>query len=291
MMKVHILCVMSSILALVAARPWSPASTTYFFTFGNSYTQTDFNSDGEQPTPSSPMGNPPLGTGTTAGGINWVGYLTTTENASLILSYNLAIGGATIDNDLVSSSHGDLVSQVALFEKAYANKPDPAPWTAESAVFGFWIGINDSFNREDANTFIPKLIARLASLVQKVYDAGGRKFLFLNVPPTSRSPMFLNQGNDTVQRHAAYLAVYNRNLRSMVAGFEMNHTDVSVVYYDSWAFMTKVLDRPLDYGFPDATCINQDGSSCFWWNDYHPSSKYHRLQAEDMKSVLMRPGW
>ncbi|KAA8647412.1 putative cellulose-binding GDSL lipase/acylhydrolase [Aspergillus tanneri] len=133
----------------------------------------------------------------------------------------LAIGGATIDNDLVSSSHGDLVSQVALFEKAYANKPDPAPWTAESAVFGFWIGINES----------------------------------------------------------------------MVAGFEMNHTDVSVVYYDSWAFMTKVLDRPLDYGFPDATCINQDGSSCFWWNDYHPSSKYHRLQAEDMKSVLMRPGW
>lgn len=60
----------------------------------------------------------------------------------------------------------------------------------------------------------------------------------------------------------------------------------TVVLYDSWSFMTKVLDDPTAYGFPDATCINADGTSCIWWNDYHPSAKYHELQADDMKSVL-----
>lgn len=50
--------------------------------------------------------------------------------------------------------------------------------------------------------------------------------------------------------------------------------------------MTKVLDSPAKYGFPDATCINGDGTSCVWYNDYHPGQKFHQLQAEDMKKHL-----
>lgn len=84
-----------------------------------------------------------IGTGTTSGGVNWVGYLTTEQNASLVLSYDLAIGGATIDDSLVPSSQGDLVSQVETFGQAYGSKPDSAPWTAENAVFAFWIGVNE----------------------------------------------------------------------------------------------------------------------------------------------------
>ncbi|KAF7629038.1 hypothetical protein AFCA_000750 [Aspergillus flavus] len=288
---------MASAISTVAARPWPRAAnttSTYFFTFGNSYTQTGFSTTGEQPSPSNPMGNPALGTGTTTGGENWVGYLTTAQNASLVLSYNLAVGGASIDNSLVQGSTDvDLASQVDIFDETYSSKPASAPWSAENSVFGFWIGINDignAFYNTDADTFTPQLIARLASLVERIYSAGGRKFLFLNVPPTSRSPMFIDQGNATVEQHAAYLAVYNRNLEAMVDGFKTNHTDVTVAYYDSWSFMTKILDDPTDYGFPDATCINDDGTSCIWWNDYHPSAKYHQLQAEDMKKVLQPLG-
>jgi hypothetical protein len=83
------------------------------------------------------------GTGTTAGGVNWVGYLTTAENASLVLSYDLAVGGATIDGSLVGSTANDLVGQVKTFYAAYSSKPASAPWTSEDAVFAFWIGINE----------------------------------------------------------------------------------------------------------------------------------------------------
>lgn len=72
-----------------------------------------------------------------------MGYLTTAQNASLVLSYNLADGGATIDNSIVSSYADDLVTQVDLFQSTYSNKTKAAPWTGENAVFGFWIGINE----------------------------------------------------------------------------------------------------------------------------------------------------
>jgi len=50
--------------------------------------------------------------------------------------------------------------------------------------------------------------------------------------------------------------------------------------------MTNILDNPQEYGYPNATCINDDGESCIWWNNYHPGFKYHGLQATDMKQYL-----
>jgi len=84
-----------------------------------------------------------IGTGTTGGGINWVGDLATVNNASLVLSYNLAVGGASIDNSIINTNVEDMASQVGDFESAYSTKPASAPWSSENAVFGFWIGINE----------------------------------------------------------------------------------------------------------------------------------------------------
>jgi hypothetical protein len=72
-----------------------------------------------------------------------VGDLTTKDNSSLILSYNLAIGGATIDNNIVSAPYEDMASQVASFQSVYSKKPHIAPWRSDNAIFGFWIGINE----------------------------------------------------------------------------------------------------------------------------------------------------
>ncbi|RAL11340.1 SGNH/GDSL hydrolase family protein [Aspergillus homomorphus CBS 101889] len=282
---------------MASAQPSSRAATspTYFFTFGDSYSQTGFSASGTQPSAAAPMGNPDLGIGTTTNGPNYIGYLTTKENASLVLSYNLAAGGATIDNALIPAYPGDVAAQLRLFEDVYSSKPASAPWTSKNAVFGFWIGINDignAYATTNAETYTPRLIARLKKQVAQIHAKGGRKFLFLNVPPTSRSPFFLDQGNATVAQHAAYLATYNRNLKAMVEEFKKEHKDVTTVFYDSWSYMTKVLDNPTAYGFPDATCINDDGTSCIWWNNYHPGMKYHLLQAEDMKAQMkVLGGW
>lgn len=72
-----------------------------------------------------------------------MGYLTNWYNASLVLSYNLAIGGATIDNQIINAGVEDMATQVASFISVYGDKPGIAPWSSDDAVFGFWIGINE----------------------------------------------------------------------------------------------------------------------------------------------------
>lgn len=188
------------------------------------------------------------GTGATGGGTNWVGYLATEYNSSLVLSYNLAIGGATIDNNLVNGEVEDMVTQVATFQSIYSSKPEIAPWTSSDAVFGFWIGINEwaaillficvlrkadisssvgrAFSVNESRVLVPKLMDKYGSLIEQIYADGGRRFLFLNVPPTSHSPFILDQGMGVSQKHAAWVTAYNDELRSMVERFRSAHDDV-----------------------------------------------------------------
>lgn len=188
-----------------------------------------------------------LGTGATGGGVNWVGYLTTADNDSLVLSYNLAVGGATIDNDIINAGVEDMTTQVATWQSTYSSKPGSAPWGSDTAVFGFWIGINEyvmgiqdarretdhvtcsvgwDYSSTDASKVVPTLMAQYASLVEGIYASGGRKFLFVNVPPTSRSPYILSSGEAASEEHAAWLQVFNEGLSSMVDRFRANHSDV-----------------------------------------------------------------
>lgn len=88
--------------------------------------------------------------------------------------------------------------------------------------------IGNAYSNTDAETFTPKLISRYKSLVEKIYQDGGRKFLFLNVPAVSRTPKFLAEGDKVVKAHAKYLSVFNDNLEAMVKNFTTKHQDVGI---------------------------------------------------------------
>lgn len=70
-------------------------------------------------------------------------------NKSLILTFNYAYGGATINASLVAPYESTVLSlgdQVNQFLTTAASKPSYAPWTSSNALFSFWIGINDIGN-------------------------------------------------------------------------------------------------------------------------------------------------
>ena len=86
---------------------------------------------------------------TAVGGTNWIDVDTTVYNKSLVLTYNYAYGGATINASLVQPYEPtvlSLIDQVALFIGQAAGKPAFAPWTGADALFSFWFGINDIGN-------------------------------------------------------------------------------------------------------------------------------------------------
>lgn len=67
------------------------------------------------PSPTNPLGNPGYPGWTSANGPNWVGYLTVKYNDSLLQTYNLADGGATVDADLVTPCKQHLVFIITPF--------------------------------------------------------------------------------------------------------------------------------------------------------------------------------
>ena len=86
---------------------------------------------------------------TAVGGTNWIDVDTTVYNKSLVLTYNYAYGGATINASLVAPyepSVLSLVDQVNEFLGTVAGRPPSTPWTTGDSLFSFWIGINDIGN-------------------------------------------------------------------------------------------------------------------------------------------------
>lgn len=133
-------------LALLAstalAVPHARASgAKYLISFGDSYTATEFNITGQQPSSSDPIGNPPFPGWTSAGGANWIGNLVGTYNNSVLLNYNLAYGGATVNASLVppySPEVLSLIDQVAEFKQYLSPAPPSAPWTANNTLVAVW---------------------------------------------------------------------------------------------------------------------------------------------------------
>ncbi|KAK8115978.1 hypothetical protein PG984_012480 [Apiospora sp. TS-2023a] len=273
------------------------------------------------PSPTNPLGNPGYPGYTSSNGPNWVDYLTVKYNASLLQTYNLAVGGATVDSDLVKPYKPEVLSvkqQVQdVFLPTYAASSASVQWTGGDSLFAFWIGINDvgnSYWQDDTPSLNRQIFAVYADVVRRLYkDAGARNFLFLNVPPVDRSPLTVGQGATAIEREAADIAAFNALTAALAADLaaEGKAKDKANVWtYDVDALFTEVLDRPAAYaataGYVNTTgfcAAYQNGTpkqdtldpACgvpvneyFWLNNLHPTYPMHDVVAEQVATALVK---
>lgn len=270
----------------------TPTGLKYFITFGDSYSQTGFDISSTKPSASNPLGNPTLPGWTTSGGLNWVGFLVSKYNTSLTLSYNFAYGGATTNASLVApytSTVLSFIDQVTEFTNSIASKPSYAPWTSGNTLVGVWMGVNDvgnSYWLSNIDELLLKIMDSYFGQLQILYDAGVRNYVLLGVPPINRSPLMLAQGTDVTTAEAAVIAKYNNLIATYLAQFKSKNSGVTATVVDTQAPFNQALDNPTAYGAPDATCYNSDGTSCLWFNDYHPGIAIQDLTAQAVASAL-----
>ncbi|KAI5847661.1 hypothetical protein DFP73DRAFT_542567 [Morchella snyderi] len=269
-------------------------STKYIFSFGDSYSQTGFDVTGTAPSASNPLGNPTFPGSTSSGGTNWLGYLVTDFKpaTAALLNYNFAAGGAPTNNTIVASWGTPLTTQVATFlQYVGAAGASAVPWTSDNAVFAVWIGINDIGNSYyldvDQAALHAQLMDTIFTLVQQLYAAGARKFLFMSVPPVEKVPRQLT--NDAADRanEAAQIADFNGQLVARAAAWQagMPAGTTAVWPFDTQVPFNQVIADPAAYGYADATSVCQ-ASTCMWWDNYHPSAALHRVVAEQVAEVL-----
>lgn len=271
------------------------ADTGYFITFGDSYSQTGFEINGTHPSAANPLGNPALPGYTASGGLDWVGFEVTEYNASLLLSYNLAYGGATVDASLVAPYADTVLSfvdQVGEFSQSLASKPDWAPWTSDNALVGVWIGVNDignSFWLSNVTDVLDAVTTRYFELLQVTYDAGVRNFVLLTAPPTDQTPVMLENDASSEASLVSAIATYNDFVSSKLDTFKSSNSDVSAWLVNTSVPFYEAINNPTAYGAPNATCYNADGVSCLWFNDYHPGVAIQGLVAKAVAEAVGAP--
>ncbi|KAK3370785.1 hypothetical protein B0T24DRAFT_650062 [Lasiosphaeria ovina] len=267
--------------AAVAA-PVSQAAITgtkYFFVFGDSYTSSGFNINGAKPSASNPMGNPPLPGNTQSGGLTWAGFLASQLNTSLTLTFNFAVAGATVDNSIVQaymSSVPSIADQVKTWTSNLQSKPSYAPWTAENALFGVFIGVNDvgnSFTQSGEVARLNKDLDRYFSLLGTLYAGGARNFALLSIPPD-------------VADLVTAITQWNGALPTRVAAFKTANPEANFTIVDTSPPWETALANPKAYGAPDATCTNSNGKSCLWFNSYHPGVAIQKLVAQAVAAAF-----
>ncbi|KAJ3725214.1 hypothetical protein C8R42DRAFT_439223 [Lentinula raphanica] len=283
---------------------FSWGDTKFLFTFGDSYTTDGFNISAgvDSPVPGFTSSNGP----------NWVQYLGGTYNVTDTTVFNLASGGATIDSALVPPylpTVLSVVEQVSQFQEYLAPKPAGAEWTSSNSLFAIWIGINDVGNsfpwtNISQPIFYEKLMARLNSQVEILYDSGARSFVFLTVPPTDRAPLQIEQGPEVTTQFKALLADYNDQLSTTVHNFTQHHPDVELaMVFDTRPIFNTLLDNAQTFGFVNITgyceayengtaeLTTQVGgcapvSSYFWLNTLHPLFTVHNILAHALSTAL-----
>ncbi|KAJ3757535.1 hypothetical protein EV360DRAFT_95180 [Lentinula raphanica] len=253
---------------------------------GDSYTQTGFLTNLTLPSPGNPLGNPAYPGYTATGGANWLDFDTTTYNNSLVLTYNYAYGGATIDSGLVAPFEPTVLSvtdQVNEFLDTAASKPASTPWTSESSLFSIWIGINDLGN----SYYLSDNRTSFDTTLLNADDVGARNFLFLNVPPTDRSPLMLAQSTEAQEMLKANILDFNSQLVEFIDEFKASNSGVTTFLWDANAAFTTILDDPTAYGFIDAVSYGTD-VGYFWISCSGPANVYW---AEGVADVLSGSIW
>ncbi|KAF2150591.1 carbohydrate esterase family 16 protein [Myriangium duriaei CBS 260.36] len=287
--------------------------------FGDSFTSTGFEFRGPQPTQDNPLGNPPYPGRTFANGPNWIDYLTVQYNQSLITTLNFAVGGATVD-PVIPRDIPNVKEQVFdQFLPFYGSSPHFFPWMGHDTLFAFFIGINDiasTFPR-DTGPLFRYIFKTYTASADAIYRAGGRNFLFLNVPPIHRTPWNLAKYGETGQHRGKYVATiyhWNQLLIKLVNQFRAVHSDVTATLFNTYNFYDNLLDDPnrnpltapykdtknwcpayalLGYNSPTDSYVKDE--SCeyaadeyFWLNCCHPTFRMHEATAEAIAQQLGR---
>ncbi|KAF8176250.1 hypothetical protein K438DRAFT_1847186 [Mycena galopus ATCC 62051] len=264
----------------------------YWFSFGDSYTQTGFNiTTGPLPSPGNPMGNPTYPGNTAAPGENWIDVATTKYNQSVLLTYNFGYSGATISRDIVPPyadfvrTLPDQIDELVAWNAAQ----HPRPWASSDALFSIWLGINDidlTYALDvDHTALTNQLIPRY------FHDLGGRNFLFLNVPPLNRTPELLVQNSTIRALEAGIIAYFNAQLAAGVDKFKSSHSAVQTWQYDAHAAFTQVLDHPEQYGFNNITGDDGTTPGQFWYNWLHPVSAAQVIFGKEVGELLADTPW
>ena len=243
-------------------------------------------------------------------GGNYVDALATrlgiTVLPSLAGGTNFAFGGARTDYNIAEQPFGpfpagafpwSLAAETeALLAETGGRRADP------SALFVVFSGSNDLADvlalRLDPATTIAITVEGIRDAILAFRSAGARTILVPNAPNLGKVPLVTVRGPAAVAFATALSMQYNAALEAMLETID----GVDIVRFDTFAFISDVVDNPAKYGFTNSTqpCYSgfvvpdpaatecADPDTHVFWDGEHPTSKLYAVLAEELYTSVLR---
>ena len=199
---------------------------------------------------------------------------------------NYAVGGArTCEISGTNPNPFDMCYQATLYLTAALNRADAsALYVIDTATVGnnIFAVINNGLSHSEITTTAPTDIAKI---MDKLYNAGARKFLVTNVPDVGATPR--GQGLPSPATATALSNGFNGTLNNELANFRAAHAGADVRLADFKAAVA------ITTGFTNTTdpcvvnlvaCTTPDTYT--YWDNLHPTAATGRNMAKAALAVL-----
>lgn len=284
-----------------------------YFAFGDSWTDGKFWPSGVQPSKENPIGNPEFPGETSCNGINYIGYLTAKYNQSFIKTYNLALGGATVDSSIVVPFYyfewNDFSHRIQVFAEHYITDGAGKGWRPNNTLFSMFYGINDLIGFHKSVHTLDELFGIYERNILELYDLSARNFLVMNVPPMDESPHWkISMHNDS-----ASIEDFNAQIQAMVRRLRKTRSDINLFEYDVHGLVTRVISDPTRVshtsGYKNTTgycdeyekfqneavptteqikkCSGLKPDEYLWLNEFHVTEPIHEAIAAEIAEMLI----
>ncbi|KAF8652630.1 hypothetical protein AX16_004291 [Volvariella volvacea WC 439] len=205
----------------------------------------------------------------------WVDYLPNQLGIATASIHKFAFPGASVEDDME-----DLLS--SYFQQFPPKSKDLSATLIDhdKTLFVFYLGINDcgGTTADELEPIVETVLDAVHNLYTKSH---ARNFLFIDVPPTGRSPGALEiEATDTMKER---VDTWNDLLRAQVEEFAASASQATVFIFSSHAVLTDILDDPEEYDFTedDTTEVG-----AIWQDGLHLTSAVHEVLAEKFVAAL-----
>ncbi len=227
--------------------------------------------------PASPYFN-----GRFSNGPLWVEDVAAAQGATLAPSFlggtDYAVGGAKTGAGLT-----DLLTQVDSYRNARTG--------SAANLYVVLAGGNDYLS---GTPDVPTTVGNVRTAIERLYDAGGRRFLVPNLPLLGNVPKNVGTANQAGAN--ALAAAHNLALRNAVALLRASKPGIAITELDTAALFESARANPGAYGLTNVSAaayangaVAPGVAGYLFWDDIHPTRNGHRLLGAEANRLLAVP--
>ncbi len=270
-----------SITSKVAALKITPFNSLYFFGFSWTDTRGVLPPGSQFSSCYWPLHPTEYYQGRASNGPLWPEFISTNLGLSYVATNNYAFCGA-----------GALDMQAQIKRMKVPSKP-------ELSLFFLWLDSDEPppavTNRLNWPQIIPALTLNESNVVSQLYAAGARQIVVQNIFDMSKLPGKFPEidyfGTDAIglSNYSEFKRLYNAAFRETFDMFAKTHRDVRVTFVDIFSQLNDLIARATEFGFTKTDIdvlddrllkdksFNGPGASYIFWDQFHPTTKVHRL--------------